>query len=85
MRERLFRLLSAVFDLRYQDINESLTKEQIYKWDSLVQMELVTTIENEFNIQLTIDEIMAMDSVMMIIQVLSKYGITVDVTEDSIS
>ncbi len=79
MRERLFQLLSKVFDMRLGDINESLVKEDVYKWDSLVQMELVTEIEKGFEIQLSIDDIMSMDSVQKIIEVLDKYGVKANV------
>lgn len=75
MRERLFKLLSNVFDVETKEINESLTKDSIYKWDSLVQMDLVTSIEKEFNIELSMEDILIMDSVRNIIMVLSKYGV----------
>lgn len=78
MRERLFQLLANIFDMQKNDIHEALTKNDIYKWDSLVQMELVAGLENEFNIQLRIDEIMNINSVKNIIEILLRYGIPID-------
>jgi acyl carrier protein len=76
MENRLIKILAAIFDMPANQIHASLTKHDIYKWDSLVQMELVSSIENEFNIQLTIDEMVSMDSVQKIADILKKYGVT---------
>jgi acyl carrier protein len=80
MRDRLFQLLAKVFNMKVSDINDSLTKEYIYAWDSLVQMELVTEIEREFNIEFSMDEIISMDSVQKIIAALAAHGVDLHAT-----
>jgi acyl carrier protein len=80
MRDRLFQLLAKVFNMKASDIHESLTKEYIYAWDSLMQMELVTEIEREFDIQFSMDEIVSMDSVQKIIAVLATHGVDLHAT-----
>jgi len=79
MSHRLNELLAKIFDMRPADIKPTLTKQEIYKWDSLVHMELVTVIENDFNIQMSMEDIVTIDSVQKIIDVLTKHGVEVNV------
>jgi acyl carrier protein len=62
MGERLNAILKAVFDLNDSDLKEDLPKEGIPKWDSLTHMDLITCVEREFGIQLTIEDIIRMVS-----------------------
>jgi len=78
MSNRLTMLLATIFDMKSSDIKPTLTKDDIYKWDSLVQMELVTAIENEFAIQMTMNDIVEIDSVQKIINILAKYGVSIN-------
>ena len=75
MNEKLKKVLADVFNLKENDINKDLTKDDVSSWDSLTQMDLVTTLENEFNIQLEMLEIVSLVSVRKIIEVLESKGI----------
>jgi acyl carrier protein len=75
MNEKLTNILIEVFDIKISEINENLTNEDVSSWDSLTQMDLVTTLENEFNIQLEMLEIVSLVSVRKIIEVLESKGI----------
>jgi acyl carrier protein len=79
MTTHLNELLAKIFDMRTVDIKPTLSKQEIYKWDSLMHMELVTVIENNFSIQMTMEEIIAIDSVQKIIDVLSNHGVDINV------
>ena len=46
-------------------------------WDSLKHMELIAALEQQFDVQLTFDEIVAMRSAGDIKRVLSNKGVTV--------
>jgi acyl carrier protein len=75
MNEKLTNILIEVFDIKISEINENLINEDVSSWDSLTQMDLVTTLENEFNIQLEMLEIVSLVSVRKIIEVLESKGI----------
>ena len=75
MKERLVTILSSVFGLRKEQIVPDLTKDMVSKWDSLTQMDLVTSLEHEFSITLEIADIRKMSSVKDIIEVLQAKGI----------
>ena len=75
MNERLATVLSSVFGLRKEQIVPDLTKDMVSKWDSLTQMDLVTSLEQEFSITLEINDIRKMSSVKNIIEVLQAKGV----------
>ncbi|MCP4370160.1 MAG: acyl carrier protein [Deltaproteobacteria bacterium] len=76
MNDKLKKVLQEVFDLKEIDIH--LTKEDITKWDSLAQMDLVTSLEREFDIILEIEDIVAISSIKSICEVLKSKGIKID-------
>ncbi|MDG5467834.1 acyl carrier protein [Deltaproteobacteria bacterium IMCC39524] len=75
MNERLVAVLSSVFGLRQEQIVPELTKDMVSKWDSLTQMDLVVSIEQEFSITLEIEDILKMSSVAGIFEVLQGKGV----------
>jgi acyl carrier protein len=75
MNRRLTTILANVFQLRESEIRPELTKEEVGTWDSLKQMDLVMSLENEYNIALGIPDIVKMVSVASIIEVLTEKGI----------
>lgn len=75
MNKRLVSVLANVFGLRADEIVVGLTKENLGNWDSLKQMDLVVSLEREFNIALEIPDIIKMDSVGQIIDVLANKGV----------
>ena len=54
-----------------EQVGDDLAMKDIDAWDSLVHMQLVLSLEQNFDIQLTFDEIVAMQSVREIKRVLS--------------
>lgn len=75
MNRRLIKILADVFRIRESDIVPDLTKEQVGSWDSLRQMDLVVSLETEYEVTLEIEDIVRMRSVGAIIEVLSAKGI----------
>lgn len=72
MNERLVSVLSEVFNLRKEQIVPELNKEDVSRWDSLKQMDMVVSLEKEFCVAFEIEEILKMTSVGEIIQVLKN-------------
>lgn len=78
MDKKLAQTLADVFELRPSDINPEITKESIANWDSLRQMDLVVSLERDFNVSLLMEDIVKMTSVKSIIQVLHSKGVTIE-------
>ena len=78
MNKRTSKILSNVFGIKESDIHPNLTKSDIGSWDSLKQMDLVASLEKEYDITLGIPEIIRMQSVKSIIEVLKEQGVDFD-------
>lgn len=77
MNNKLKDLLAEVFEMRSSEITIELTKDDIDGWDSLTQMDLVTSIEKEFDVELEMLEIVEMTSIEKIIEILKSKGVDI--------
>ncbi len=75
MRKRLAAILAEVFGLKESEIQPSLKKGDVGSWDSLKQMDLVLSLEQEYGIALEISDIVRMVSVASIEEVLRSKGV----------
>ena len=73
--DKLKSLLADVFELKESDITENLTKDDVSSWDSLTQMDLVSSLEREFDVEFEMLEIVQLISVKKIIDILTSKGI----------
>lgn len=76
MNKRLVSILCDVFSLREKDILLDLNKDDVDNWDSLKQMDLVMSLEREFDITLEIEDIIKLVSVREIIETLKSKGVS---------
>ena len=70
-------VLSEVLQMPVAAITDELTMKDTDTWDSLKHMELIVALEQSFDIQLSFDEIVAMQSVSQIKRVLRERGVTI--------
>lgn len=75
MNKRFVAILAEVFRLKGSEIHLGLKKADVGSWDSLKQMDLVMTLENEYGIMLAIPDIIRMVSVAGIVDVLREKGV----------
>lgn len=75
MNKRLAAILAEVFRMKEADIHPGLKKADVGSWDSLKQMDLVMTLENEYGIMLAIPDILRMVSISGILEVLTEKGV----------
>ncbi len=75
MNKRLAAILAEVFGLKASDIQPSLEKGDVGSWDSLKQMDLVLSLEQEYAIALEISDIVRMVSIAGIEEVLRGKGV----------
>lgn len=69
------RILSEVLQIPAATIVDELTMKDVDAWDSLKHMELIVALEQAFAVELTFDEIVAMQNVREIKRVLEKRSI----------
>lgn len=64
--KKIDEILCNVFRLKINELNDNLRMEDVEKWDSLTHMDLITSLEDELDIQLTMDDIMSMKDIKTI-------------------
>lgn len=75
MNPKLAEVLAEVFGLRVTEIQPALQRSEVGTWDSLKQMDLVLSLEREYDIALDIPDIVRMTSVGAIVDVLKDKGV----------
>ena len=71
MRDNVFEkvadILRDVLDVPEVPVTEDMTMEDVEDWDSVAQMTIMSALESEFKIELSLDKIVAMTSVRSIV------------------
>lgn len=75
---KLIKCFEEGLGLPERAIVETLAYQIVPEWDSTAHMALVAVIEQEFNIMLTTDDIIAMNCVPAVRSILEKHGVTFD-------
>ena len=73
--KKLASLLSQILNIKPNDVSNSTSPENISSWDSFNTLVIITGLETEFNVSLTMDEIYSMKNVADIKKILKKNGI----------
>jgi len=77
MEDRINKVLKLIFDLTDAELAKDLSRSEIAKWDSLTHMDLVLSLEREFNVTFDIDEIIALlDGIGSVRLVLKQKGVS---------
>jgi len=76
MRRTVTELLMNVFDLSAAEVEKNLMRDQSGKWDSLAHMDLITSLEKEYHLSLTIDEMIGLDSFDSVRTLLREKGVS---------
>jgi acyl carrier protein len=72
MEEKLLYIFNEIFDVDLSSFEEDIKMEETDQWNSLKHMEIVSEIEEKFQIELTFDEITKMVSLKAIRAVLKS-------------
>ena len=76
--EKINKVLRDVFDLKItEDINDDMGPDEIEAWDSLGHVELITNLEEVFDISLDVVDISRMYTVGGIKKIVGKYGVEI--------
>jgi acyl carrier protein len=72
MENRIKNVMSAVFEISVEDINEESSPDSIDNWDSLNLMNLVVSLEEEFDIELDDSDIVEMLNFKLIVSIIQE-------------
>lgn len=73
--EKLNRIFCDVFSVEESALDNHFDKGNVDGWDSVHQLSLTTSVEDEFDIMLDAEDILEFTSYGKARSVLSKYGI----------
>ncbi|KAB2847251.1 MAG: acyl carrier protein [Melioribacteraceae bacterium] len=74
---KLESLISDVFSYQQAETDTEIVFQDLESWDSLTHMNFVVAVEQEFNLELTADEIIEMQSYTKAKEILSKRGVNI--------
>ena len=78
MSNKLYEIMSKIFDIDISEINEESSPETIERWDSFHGLALVDALEIEYKIQFSISEITDVKNTMDIKRHLKSHGIEIE-------
>ena len=70
MKKRIFELVSQIMDIPQENLTIESSNLNVTGWDSLKHLTLVITIEEEFNVEFSDEQIVGMTNVAFIISAL---------------
>ena len=75
MEKKLKELLAKIFSVDASAITDNTTPDTLENWDSLRHMNLVVSIEEEFGVELSDDQVVEILSYQLIKIVLQEHGV----------
>ena len=72
MEDRVKKVMSDVFNIDIESINNESSPDNIENWDSLKHMNLIVALEEEFEIEFDDEEIVESMNYLLIVNIL-KY------------
>ena len=66
MEEKLKKIMASVFEVSEKEINEETSPDSLDNWDSMRQLNLVSALEEEFDVEFDDEEISEMLSYKLV-------------------
>ena len=77
MSEKLYQIISKVFNVESSKINDETSPENLEEWDSFNFYVLLDELENEFNVKFDLDETLEIKKIGDFKQIFYKHGIKI--------
>jgi len=74
MSKSVESLVSEVFELQNSKLTDEMSPDTVEQWDSMNHLKLVTAIENEYDIRLSMSEIQSMLTIGEIKNIVVKHS-----------
>lgn len=69
------QIFSECFDISPEQVRDDIKYQGIEKWDSLNHLKFTSRLEEVYDIELDMDDIINMSSVGKVKEILQKYGV----------
>ena len=74
MQDKIARIAAELFQLDVEAVKLDLTPDDVAAWDSLNHLKLITAVESEFSIRLTMNQIRKIESLADLAEAASETG-----------
>jgi len=78
MSEKLYKIISKVFNVDSNKINDETSPENLDEWDSFNFYVLLDEIENEFKMKFDLDETLEIKNIGDIKKIFTKHGVSTE-------
>ena len=78
MANKLYEIISKVFDVNISDINDQSSPETVERWDSFYGLALIDSLEIEYDVKFSISEITDVKNIADIKRHLKNHGIEIE-------
>lgn len=75
MNTKLSEIIISTLQISQNQLSDEMKMSDIETWDSLQHMNLIASLEGEFGVEFTFDEIVSMQNVAEIRRVLQTKGV----------
>ncbi|MCI9488645.1 MAG: acyl carrier protein [Dorea sp.] len=72
IKQKVIEICKDIFEDDRIDITENLCSSNIDRWDSLVQLNILGDIEDEFDIRFSLDETMSLKSIKELVDAIES-------------
>lgn len=76
--ERLHQVVATVMNISPSEVDDESSPDTLANWDSLSHIDLVVSLESEFDVSLSAEDTMEMLSVRLIRLILDEHGVCFD-------
>lgn len=74
IKSKVYEIISDLFYTNESKLNDNLGPGDLNAWDSLGQIQLIAKLEQEFDVQLKVNDMMSINNIADIITVLTRYS-----------
>lgn len=78
-RDRYLSVFCDVLQVTPEDTAQGLKYQEIPTWDSVGHMALIAALEDEFGVELEVDDIIDFSSMEYGVEILAKYGVDISI------
>lgn len=72
IEQRVKRVFGDLFEMDSDEVKSTLEMNDMEEWDSLMHIQLILALENEFSIKFTTQQILNMKSIATIIETVQQ-------------
>lgn len=73
MKEKIKEIIATLFGLKPSEISDNISQANTEIWDSMMHVNLILNLENEFDVMFEPEEIVSMSSLDDLMETITKH------------